>query len=879
MRAKEIILRSNIRTDSLRQLRGKLTIDSLFVAGRLKKDTVFFGLHRFSLQRRMDTVKVEASARSALALAAVGRTRVPIELAASIVKRDSAYYFLNLDRFEISAFDIPFKAQGTAWTNRGKMGVDVQLGTADEKRFFTTLKATSTPVGASDALYSIDASCISDLKGLLALSPQKLPLNLDGMLNASLKGKIRQSQLSVSEFAKADLEGRFFARHLAVAMPADTIDAAIDSLDIRLGAQGRQFREGGKKRRLLTLTVGMDSLQVLYKKLFDVSGKKLALRIFNSANVLIDKQRQAFYPFSGALDVRKLRVKDSDGMVAVLLDGQESFSVRPKRGQRQTPILTLKSHNGRIFYKSGADRMRIRQLNLDVRAEMNTIDRAIRREAFLDTLAKRYPDVPRDSLFRHWVKIQSNREMPDFLSEKDFREKDLHFSLPGMFEKYFKEWDLNGTLSMGRLTMVTPLFPLKTDVSALGGSFNNNTVTLDSLKVISGKSDLKLTGKVDGLRRFLASRGPVLLDAQFQSQEIDGDELMSAWQTGRSISEEEKERLSALDDDSFDKQVAEIKVEKVDTVSELFVVPANINANIRVIADEIRYSGLEFMSVNMDLDVRERTARITNTMATSNVGNVFFEGFYSTRTKKDLKAGLNLSLIDVTAERVIELFPALDTLMPLLSNFSGLLSCDLAMTSELDTHMNFIIPTAKGVMRIEGSDLQIYDTPQFTKLAKVLMFKNKNVGYVDNLRVEGRLENSKIEIFPFALKIDRYSLAMSGIQDVSSDFNYHISVIKSPVLIKFGVDLWGNFDDWKFSLCKPRYKSLNVPAFSTVIDEGRISLSRSIGSIFNIGVDQVISDNHVSQQLQQQKQQQGYTTEGARQELSAEEMAKLKEQQ
>lgn len=879
MRAKEILLRSNIRTDSLRQLRGRLTIDSLFVAGRLKKDTVFFGLHSFALQRRSDTVKVDASARFALALASIGRTRVPVELSASIVKRDSAYYFLHLDRFELSAFDIPFKARGTAWTNRGKMGVDAQLGTADEKRFYTSLKATSKPVGKSDALYQIDASFTSDLKGLLALSPEKLPIDLDGVLKASLKGNIRQSQLSVSEFAKADLEGRFFAKHLAAAMPADTIDAVVDSLDIRLGAQGRQFREGGQKRRLLSLTVGMDSLQVLYKQLFDVSGKNLELRIFNSANVLIDKERQAFYPFSGSLDIGRLRLKDSDGMVAVLRDGKESFTVRPKRGQRQTPILTLKSHNGRIFYKSGADRMRIRQLNLDVQAEMNTFDRARRREAFLDTLALRYPDVPRDSLFRHWVNNQPKRTMPDFLSEKDFREKDLHFSLPGTFEKYFKEWDLNGTLSMGRLTMVTPQFPLKTDVSALGGSFNNNTVVLDSLKVLSGKSDLELKGKIDGLRRFLASRGPVLLDAQIQSREIDGDELMAAWQTGRSISDEERERLSALDDNLFDKQVADIKVEKVDTVSELMVVPANVIANVKVAADEIRYSGLEFMSVNMDLDMRERTARITNTMATSNVGNVFFEGFYATRTKKDLKAGLNLSLVDVTAERVIELFPALDTLMPLLSNFSGLLSCDLAMTSEMDTQMNFIIPTAKGVIRIEGSDLQIYDTPQFTKLAKVLMFKNKNVGYVDNLRVEGRLENSKIEIFPFALKIDRYSLAMSGIQNVSSEFNYHISVIKSPLIIKFGVDLWGNFDDWKFSLCKPRYKSLSVPAFSTVIDEGRVSLSRSISSIFNIGADQVLSDDSVSKQIQQQKQQQGYTTVEARQELSAEEMAKLKEQE
>lgn len=881
MRAKEITLRSNIRTDSLRNLRGRLLIDSLFVAGRMKKDTVFFGLHRFALQRRLDTVKVEASARSALALASIGRTRVPIDLAASIVKRDSAYYFLTLDRFEISAFDIPFKAAGTAWTNKGEAGLDMRLGTADEKRFFTSLKATSKPLGKSDALYHVDASFTSDLKGLLALSPQRLPIDLDGTLQAWLKGSIRQSQLSVSEFAKADLEGRFFARHLAAQMPADTILAGMDSLDIRLGAQGRQFREGGKKRRMLSLSVGMDSLQVRYKQLFDVSGNDLALQVFNSAAVLTDKERKAFYPFSGSLNIGRLRLKDSDGMVVVLRDGKESFSVRPRRGQRQTPILTLKSHNGRIFYKSGADRLRIRQLNLDVRAEMNTVDKALRRQAFLDTLALRYPDVPRDSLFRHWLRNQPQREMPDFLSEKDFRDKDLHFSLPETFGKYFREWDLDGSLSMGRLSVVTPSFPLKTDISALGGHFNNNTVVLDSLKVLSGRSDLRVSAKIDGLKRFLASRGPVLLDADFQSQEIDGDELMAAWQTGRSVSDEEKERLAALDDDKFDRQVAEISVEKVDTVSELIVVPANVIANVNISAGEIHYSGLEFMSVNMDLAMRERTARITNTMATSNIGNVLFEGFYSTRTKKDLKAGINLSLIEVTAERVIELFPAIDTLMPLLSNFSGLLSCDLALTSELDEHMNFVIPTAKGVMRIEGSDLQIYDTPQFTKLAKVLMFKNKNVGYVDNLRVEGRLEDSKLEIFPFSLKMDRYSLAMSGVQDVNSSFNYHVSVIKSPIPIKFGVDLYGNFDDWDFKLCKPRYKSLDVPAFSTVIDDARISMSRSIGSIFNLGADRVISDDSVSRQLQKEKKAQGYDAPQAAggEALSEEELAKIKEQQ
>ncbi|MCR4565310.1 MAG: hypothetical protein K5651_04370 [Bacteroidales bacterium] len=335
-----------------------------------------------------------------------------------------------------------------------------------------------------------------------------------------------------------------------------------------------------------------------------------------------------------------------------------------------------------------------------------------------------------------------------------------------------------------------------------------------------------------------------------------------------------------MDDASFDKKMAEISVEKVDTVSDLLVVPANLIANVGVAADEIHYSGLEFVSVTLDLAVRERTIRVTNTMATSNLGDVSFEGFYATRTKKDLKTGLNLSLTDVTAERVTELFPVVDTLMPLLSNFSGLLSLDLSLSSELDERMNLVIPTAKGVIRIEGSDLQIYDTPQFTKLAKVLMFKNKNVGYVDHLQVEGRLENSKLEVFPFALKMDRYSLAMSGIQNVDSHFNYHVSVIKSPIPIKFGVDLYGTFDDWDFKLCKARYKSLDVPAYTETINQARISMSQSINSIFRIGADQVIRDDRVSKQLEKEKKEQGYSSlEKESEPLSEEEMKTIKQQE
>ena len=881
VRAREMVLRSSIRTDDLHNLRGRFTIDSLFVAGRLKKDTVFFGLHSLELSRRPDTVRLSASARAALATALLGRTRVPIDIEANIVKKDSAHYFLSLDKFTLSVFDVPLKASGNAWYDKGRTGVDVQLGTADETRLYAYLKGGSRPLKGGDVFYDIDAALNADLQGLLALSPDKLPLEAAGKVKAFVKGGIRQSQLSLSQFAKADLQGRIFSRQLDVAMPADTLTARIDSLDIRLGAEGRQFREGGKVRRQLTLAIGLDSLQANYKNLFDVSGKRIDVRAFNSAAVLTDKERKAFYPFAGSVAMRKLRLKDTDGMVVVLRDSKQSFSVRPKRGQRQTPILSLRSNNGRLFYRGGADRYRLRNFNLDLRAEMNTVDKALRREAFLDTLALRYPDVPRDSLFRHWLSRRTRPQMPDYLSEADFRKKDLHFSLPGTLDKYFREWDLSGSLGLSRLTAVTPSFPLKTDMTGLTASFTNDGFVLDSLQVLSGKSDLRLSGKLGNLKRFLAGRGAVKLDVDLQSRELDGDELMAAWQAGRQISQDKKDSLALLDDDSFDRQVAEIEVDESRKESSLLVVPANIQANLEVNAGEIRYNGLELYSVNTDIAVQERTARITNTMATSDIGSIQFEGFYATRTKQDIKAGLNLSLIDVTAERVIELFPAIDTLMPLLSNFSGLLSCDLAVRSQIDTNMNLIIPTAKGVMRIEGQDLQIYDTPQFTKLAKTLMFKDKNVGYVNHLKVEGVLEDGKVEIFPFALTMDRYSLAMSGTQNVNTDFNYHVSIIKSPLLIKFGVDLWGNFDDWHFALCRAKYKNLDVPVFSKTIDESRISLSKAIGSIFSTGVEQVMKDNSTSERLKAIRKESGYVPAERQQRdtLSTADMETLKQAQ
>jgi len=226
--------------------------------------------------------------------------------------------------------------------------------------------------------------------------------------------------------------------------------------------------------------------------------------------------------------------------------------------------------------------------------------------------------------------------------------------------------------------------------------------------------------------------------------------------------------------------------------------------------------------------------------------------------------------------------PAVDTLMPLLKSFGGLLNCELAATARLDTNMNLVMPSINGIMRIGGDDLTIKNNEMFRKLAKLLIFKNKKEGHINKMTVEGVIKDSKVEVFPFILEMDRYMLGLSGVQNMDMSFRYHASLIKSPFLIKLGMDIYGpDFDHMKLKIGKAKYKNRNVPVFSTVIDNTKINLVESIRNIFDKGVTAAIIENENMGAIEEHKKEIGYVqaVDQKMEELSADEQKQLEAEQ
>ena len=142
------------------------------------------------------------------------------------------------------------------------------------------------------------------------------------------------------------------------------------------------------------------------------------------------------------------------------------------------------------------------------------------------------------------------------------------------------------------------------------------------------------------------------------------------------------------------------------------------------------------------------------------------------------------------------------------------------------------------------------------------------------------IKDNVFEIFPFVISLDRYSLALSGKQNLDMSYRYHASLIKSPLLIRIGVDLYGpDFDHIKFKIGRPKYKNERVPVFSAVIDQTKINLGESIKNIFEKGVDAAVKENARMEAIAERKEEIGFVNAADQQleELSEEEQRQYDE--
>lgn len=395
-----------------------------------------------------------------------------------------------------------------------------------------------------------------------------------------------------------------------------------------------------------------------------------------------------------------------------------------------------------------------------------------------------------------------------------------------------KRWVPSGDIEFSGLRAFTPFFPVRISMPGTHLRFNRNEVSLDSALIRLGRSDLYLTGNITNLARSFFRHDTLRGELRVASRYLNCNQLLRAMKRGT----EYMERVEAGFRDTISgtgemDDMEQMKVVEDTTAIEggnsIFIVPPRVDFTFQTYIGRLVFGKMRLDKIHGEMVMRNQCLQLTDLGLRSVAADMKTSALYRAIDTTKAYAGFSLQMSDIRIDSLVYLMPALDTLFPMLRSFSGTVNFNIAADGQLDTALMIDLPTLRGAAYLDGRDLVLMDGETFAEISKMLMFKNKERNMIDSISVDLSVKDGTINIYPFLVEIDRYKAAVGGQNNVDMSFNYHISILKSPLPFKAGLDISGNLDNldkMKFKITKAKYKDIFMPSRRTKVDSTQLNL-------------------------------------------------------
>ena len=686
-----------------------------------------------------------------------------------------------------------------------------------------------------------------------------VPLNftVTGEAEANASVDMAMSNLNKENFHKVKLEGSLGLRNIVYDSPLDTLNLRLGSALLTFGNQGTYVRRDSTVGDdLLSVKVRVDTLDA------SIPGIMLSMRGVGAgagAVGLGQTDTTQIVPMGFNVSVQKVRMRQADGTFFASRGVSCRGSVSRFRGLNRVPVFYLGFGLDTLFYRDNSQFVYLKDSKIDLVANRRVNMRRINRtRQLIDTLRSQHPDWSNDSLLAVVRDMQARQR--EAAKERRMRRQQrgmrptldddevLDMSVDSGFARLLARWQVGGRIRSNTGAMYTPYFPVRNRITNVDVKFNADSLTVESFNYKVGRSNFSLRGKLKNIRSTMmgSRRRPLDIAMILKADTIDVNQLVKAAADGMTYSGDAV-GLNSIDSTitDIDELQQQIDVAQTDTASlAAFVVPRNIEAKIAVRSNNITFADMNFNKFDGNLFVHDGVVNLNELKATSDIGSARFNAMYASTDRQNIKFGMDLELNKIRVKEFINMIPAIDSVMPLLQSVDGIIDADLATTANLDSVMNIDIPSLRAAVKLHGDSLVFMDAETFKKIAKMLRFKNRERNMIDEMTVELLVENSQMLLYPFMFNVDRYRLGVLGYNDLDLNFRYHISVLKSPIPFKFGINIYGNPDDMHFRFGGAKYKEDDLRAeMVEIVDTTRINLREQINSALRRGANAALRSN------------------------------------
>ena len=369
-------------------------------------------------------------------------------------------------------------------------------------------------------------------------------------------------------------------------------------------------------------------------------------------------------------------------------------------------------------------------------------------------------------------------------------------------------WIPKGIVGFNRLKVSTPMCALPIRMQKTSLTVGNRTISLRNATLRIGRSDLTATGAVYDLYGAMHHNKPLRAKLELTSNNLNCNQLI------RSL--------------SFPTDTLQAETDTTATNLELFVVPRNVDFELTTRLKRVRYGKMVFKDVRGDVDIRNQAIHLKELSMTGMGAEMRTTLIYQARQRKRGYAGFDFRLHNINIAKLVDFAPSLDSIVPMLRSFQGTVDFDVAAETRLDSCLNIKIPSLRSAIHINGDSLVLMDGETFAEISKKFFFKNKEKNLIDSISVNISVKDGNVTVYPFVIEMDRYRAAVGGTQDLNMNFDYHISILKSPIPFKLGLNIRGNLDKMKFGMGKAKYKDAVTPVEIHKVDSTIVNMGEQI---------------------------------------------------
>ena len=379
-----------------------------------------------------------------------------------------------------------------------------------------------------------------------------------------------------------------------------------------------------------------------------------------------------------------------------------------------------------------------------------------------------------------------------------------------------KVWNKHGIIGFKNLNIKPRNVDLEINMPKSSIKLDNNKTILNNANLLIGESDMRLTGEFTDLFEWF--RGEAILKGEYllSSNYINTNEIII------------KTRKRFEQEPATTNEAVETVTPSDSTSSSIFVVPDSIELKLDTDIKKIVFGKLQINDIKGEVNVKNQVIQFEDLKLNTHAADMIATLVYYAKDTVSAYSGFDVKMMDIRVGKLVEIMPALDTLVPMLRSVDGIVNFHVAAESKFNPDFTPQIPSITAAANLQGDSLVLMDGETFAEISKTLRFKNKKRNLIDSVSVNLLIKEGQINIYPFVISMDRYTAAIGGKHNIDMTFDYHISVLESPIPFKMGVNITGNLDDYKIRLGKAKYKDIKKSIRVSPIDSTSATLKEKI---------------------------------------------------